>query len=62
LKVCAIAERIAVSWNNESVGSPVHQRSEKPCHETRERPSLKEKTTAISTGSSDHKRYPIVVA
>jgi hypothetical protein len=34
----------------------VYQRSEKPCHELRERPLLKENSIAISTGSSDHRR------
>jgi hypothetical protein len=56
LYVCAIALRIAASWNNDAVGSPVHQRSDAPCHVTRDRPSLNEKITAIRTGNIDHSR------
>ena len=54
--VCTIAVRIASSCRIESVGSWVHQRSENPCHEIRERPSLNENATAIRTGSNDHSR------
>ena len=56
LKVCSIAARIAASCRRESVGSAVHQCSENPCHALRDRPSLNEKPTAISTGRSDHMR------
>jgi hypothetical protein len=55
-KVCSIAARIAASCRRESVGSDVHQCSENPCHALRERPSLNEKATAMSTGSKDHVR------
>ncbi len=56
LYVWTIAVRIAASCRSESVGSWVHQRSEKPCHAMRERPPLNEKKTAITTGSSDQSR------
>ena len=56
LNVCSIAPRIAASCSSESVGSAVHQRSEKPCQALRDRPALNEKITAITTGSIDHSR------
>ena len=54
--VCSIAVRIAASCSSESVGSPVHQCSEKPCQALLDLPPLNEKTTAITTGSSDQSR------
>ena len=55
-KVCSIAVRRLGSWKSESNGSPVHHRIEKPCQVLRERPALKEKITAITTGIIDHSR------
>ena len=40
--------------SSERVGSPHHQRNEKPCHVLRDRPELNENWIAISTGTSDH--------
>ena len=44
------------SCHTDRTGSPQYQRIEKPCHIVRDRPSLNEKSTAMSTGSSDHSR------
>ena len=38
------------SWRSEALGSPVHQRSEKPCQTERLRPPLNENKTAMATG------------
>ncbi|MDF2825072.1 MAG: hypothetical protein K0R68_2480 [Mycobacterium sp.] len=46
----------AASCQTERVSSPQYHRNEKPCQSLRDRPSLKENHTAISTGSSDHIR------
>ena len=42
----------AGSWST-LPGSPVNQRSEKPCQVVRERPSLNANSTAIATGMID---------
>jgi hypothetical protein len=49
------------SWSTLRLGSPVNQRSEKPCSAVRERPSLKAKRIASSTGSNDQMMYSQVV-
>ena len=43
------------------MGSAVHHRIEKPCQTIRERPSLNEKITAMTTGRMDQSRYAIVM-
>jgi hypothetical protein len=48
------------SWNTEF--GPVHHCSENPCHTLREKPRLKEKRNAMTTGASDHTRYPMTIA
>src|SRR6266511_4871734 len=50
------------SSDSAAVGSPTHHRRENPCHALRDRPALKEKATAMRTGTSDHARYPQVSA
>ena len=60
--VCNSAVCSAASCQTDLVGSPKYHRAEKPCHTVRDRPSLKEKMTAISTGISDQARYPNVTA
>jgi hypothetical protein len=55
-RVWVSALRRDSSFSTEPVGSQVYQRSEKPCHAPRERPALKEKSTVMATGTSDHSR------
>jgi hypothetical protein len=55
-KVCVIAVRKASSCQSESKGSSYHHRIENPCHVLLDRPELNEKTTAITTGTTDHSR------
>ena len=54
-RLCDRAPRSVGSWNTE-FGSPQYQRKERPWKALRERPELNEKSTAITTGSSDHRR------
>ena len=56
LMVCSSAVCSASLCHTDSVWSPQYQRNEKPCHVVRDRPSLNEYATAMSTGSSDHAR------
>ena len=49
--VCSVS-----SCHTDRMGSPQYQRNEKPCHKVRDRPALKEKSTAMITGSRDHTR------
>ena len=51
---CSSALHSVGSLRTLSVGSVQNQRSEKPCVDVRERPSLNAKRIASSTGSSDH--------
>ena len=55
-RVCSSAVCRLASCHTDRVGSPQYQRNEKPCQLVRDRPSLNENITAISTGSSDHTR------
>ena len=50
------AERRSGSCQTDRSGSPQYQRVDQPWPELRERPSLNEKRTASSTGTSDHAR------
>ena len=50
------ALRMDSSLSTEPVGSQVYQRSEKPCQVLRERPSLKEKSTVMATGTKAQRR------
>ena len=51
---CASSAACSVgSWKTLSVGSCQNQRSDQPCSEVRERPELKAKRIASSTGTSD---------
>ncbi len=54
--VCSRAVCSDASCHTDRVASPKYHRNEKPCHVVRDLPSLNEKITAISTGSSDHTR------
>ena len=55
-RVCSRAVCNAASCQTDLVGSPKYQRVENPCQTVRDFPSLNEKMTAISTGSSDQAR------
>src|SRR5438046_9558123 len=44
------------SCQTDSTGSLKYQRSENPCHVLRDRPALKENSTAIATGRIDQGR------
>jgi hypothetical protein len=50
---CCSAAHTVGSLRTDSVGSVQNQRSENPCEEVRERPSLNANRIASSTGSSD---------
>ena len=54
--VCDSALRKEGSFKMDPFGSQVYQRSENPCHTLRERPALKEKSTAIATGTKAQSR------
>jgi hypothetical protein len=53
-RVCHRAVLIDGSCQIERSGSSKYQRSENPCHEERDRPSLNENTTATTTGAIVH--------
>src|SRR5438093_13704264 len=53
-RLWARAERSAGSCQTERLGSPQYQRIEKPCHALLDLPELKENSTAMATGASDH--------
>jgi len=50
---CVSALHSVGSWRTLSTGSVQNQRSDQPCADERERPSLNAKRIASSTGSSD---------
>ena len=54
---CSSADHKVGSLRTLRVGSVQNQRSEKPCEDVRERPSLNAKRIASSTGTSDQATY-----
>ena len=55
-RVCSSAVCMDASFHTDRSGSPQYHRIEKPCQVVRDLPSLNEKITAMSTGSSDQIR------
>ena len=52
-RLCLSAACSVGSWTTLRVGSFQNQRSDQPCSDVRERPELKAKRIASSTGTSD---------